>query len=80
MFFCGGGETIQYKLAYAESEDGIDWVRMDGKLNLKLSETGWDSEMMAYPSVVKYKEKTYLFYNGNHFGYDGFGYAEMIED
>ncbi len=80
MYFCGGGETIQYKLAYAESENGIDWVRMDEKLNLKLSETGWDSEMMAYPSVVKYKKKTYLFYNGNNFGYDGFGYAEMVED
>lgn len=80
MYFCGGGEKITYQLAYAESADGINWIRDDDKLNLNLSETGWDSEMMAYPSVVQYKEKTYLFYNGNGFGKDGFGYAELLVD
>ncbi|NOW04159.1 hypothetical protein [Clostridium beijerinckii] len=79
MFFCAGSEDLTYKLAYAESLDGINWTRDDDKLNISLSPSGWDSQMMAYPSVVKYNDKTYLFYNGNDYGYDGFGYAELIK-
>lgn len=79
MFFCKGTEKITYRLAYAESEDGINWIRKDEKLNLDLSENGWDSEMMAYPAYINYKGKRYLFYNGNNYGYDGFGYAELVE-
>lgn len=79
MFFCAGSEDLTYKLAYAESLDGINWTRDDDKLNISLSSSGWDSQMMAYPSVVKYNDKTYLFYNGNNYGYDGFGYAELIK-
>jgi hypothetical protein len=79
MFFCKGTEKITYRLAYAESPDGISWERKDDKLNLALSEEGWDSEMMAYPAFVKYKDKAYLFYNGNNYGYEGFGYAELMK-
>lgn len=79
MFFCKGTEEITYRLAYAESSDGVNWERMDEKLNLDLSESGWDSEMMAYPAFVRYNEKGYLFYNGNNYGYDGFGYAILKE-
>lgn len=80
MFFCKGTENITYRLAYAESIDGIKWDRKDEKLNLDLSDNGWDSEMMAYPAFVRYKDKAYLFYNGNNYGYDGFGYAVLIEE
>ena len=80
MFFGGGSEAITYKLAYAESKDGKKWTRMDDKLNLHCSDKGWDSEMMAYPSFVRYKDKAYLFYNGNNYGYDGFGYAELMQE
>ena len=80
MFFSKGTEEITYRMAYAESEDGIHWTRMDEKLNLDLSDSGWDNEMMAYPSFVRYKDKAYMFYNGNNYGYYGFGYAELLED
>lgn len=80
MFFGGGTEEVTYVLAYAESLDGRCWTRMDSKLNLHCSEEGWDSEMMAYPSFVKYKDRAYLFYNGNNYGYEGFGYAELISE
>lgn len=80
MFFGGGSEAVTYKLAYAESKDGVTWVRKDSELNMEFSETGWDSEMMSYPSFVRYKEKAYLFYNGNNYGFDGFGYAELIHE
>lgn len=80
MFFGGGSEAITYKLAYAESKDGVTWTRKDTELNLNCSEGGWDSEMMAYPSFVRYKDKAYLFYNGNNYGFEGFGYAELISE
>ncbi len=80
MFFCKGTEKITYRLAYAESNDGRHWIRMDDKLNLDLSEEGWDSEMMAYPAFVRYRDKAYLFYNGNDYGHQGFGYAELVEE
>lgn len=80
MFFCKGTESITYRMAYAESIDGEKWVRNDAKLNLDLSESGWDSQMMAYPAFVRYKDKAYMFYNGNNYGYEGFGYAELIEE
>jgi hypothetical protein len=79
MFFGYGSDKNPYQLGYAESLDGIDWVRNDKQLGLKLSETGWDSEMMAYPCVVEYKERTFMFYNGNEYGKYGFGYAELIK-
>lgn len=80
MFFCKGTEDITYRLAYAESKDGENWDRRDDKLNLDLSDTGWDSQMMAYPAFIRYKDKAFLFYNGNNYGYDGFGYAELLHE
>lgn len=80
MFVGAGTEDITYRLIYAESVDGENWERMDGVLNLTMSEEGFDSEMMAYPAFVRYKEKAYLFYNGNNYGYDGFGYAELLKE
>lgn len=79
MFYGFSTESEPYKLGYAKSMDrGLSWIRMDHELNLPLSISGWDSEMMAYPSVIKIKENIYMFYNGNNYGYDGFGLAELI--
>lgn len=66
-----------YKIGYAESLDGIKWIRKDEESGIKRSETGWDSEMIAYPHVIKVKNKLLMFYNGNGFGKSGFGYAEL---
>ena len=79
MFFGAGSEAEPYRLAYAESGDGINWQRKDDELGLTLSATGWDSQMMAYPAVVTWRDRTYMFYNGNEYGRTGFGYAELKE-
>lgn len=68
-----------YKIGYAESIDAINWNRLDEKSGIQLSESGWDSKMQTYPSVIKIKGKKYLFYNGNGFGKTGIGLAEWIE-
>lgn len=69
-----------YRLGYAESPNGIDWLRRDEESGIDVSESGWDSEMICYPAVIKVKNKTFLFYNGNNNGETGFGYAELDND
>lgn len=64
-----------YRLGYAESTDGKNWVRKDDELGITLSEEGWDSIMMEYASSYTYKGKRYLLYNGNGFGEAGIGFA-----
>jgi hypothetical protein len=77
MFYGYGSESEPYKLGLAESADGHSWVRCDERLGLELSSSGWDSEMMAYPSVIQTLSGTYLFYNGNSYGSTGFGVAVL---
>lgn len=77
MFYCAGTAERGYRLAYAESADGVAWTRKDDEIGIDVSPSGWDSEMQAYPSVVTCKNSTYLFYNGNDYGREGFGYAVL---
>lgn len=79
MFYAVGTKSKVFRLSYAESYDGITWTRKDEEIGIDVSETGWDSQTMSYPSVVKYKDKVYMFYNGNDYGKEGFGYAVQEE-
>jgi hypothetical protein len=63
-----------YRLGLAESRDGLRWERRDG-VGIETSESGWDSEMIEYASVLGGAEDALLFYNGNGFGLSGFGVA-----
>jgi hypothetical protein len=67
-----------YRLGYAESKDGKEWIRMDSEIGLDVSKSGWDSEMICYSAIIKDEGKVYMFYNGNQFGKSGFGYAELV--
>lgn len=80
MFYCAGTISQGYRLAYAESDDGRNWIRKDDQIGIDVSPGSWDSNMIAYPSVVSINDRRYLFYNGNKYGYDGFGYAEFVGD
>lgn len=75
MWFSYKGSA--YNIGYAISEDGINWVRCDDVGGMKPSkqEGDFDSEMVAYACVVPYKDKFYMFYNGNNYGFDGIGLA-----
>ena len=64
-----------YRIGYAESPDGINWIRKDDLSGIDVSENGWDSEMISYPNVVHSNNELFMFYNGNGFGKSGFGYA-----
>ncbi len=75
MFLSSRTHSKGYRLGYAESKDGLSWQRLDDKIDIDVSETGWDSQIMAYASIFKWENKTYMFYNGNDCGRTGFGYA-----
>lgn len=64
-----------YRIGYAISMDGLNWIRKDEEVGINVSENGWDSEMICYPSIVKYQNNTYMLYNGNGYGKTGFGIA-----
>ncbi len=68
-----------YRIGYACSEDLVNWVRDDSQVGIDVSAAGWDSQMIEYPHISKINNKYVMFYCGNHFGKDGFGYAELEE-
>lgn len=79
MHYTRGTVDGEYRAGYAESADGIRWVRKDSELGIELSSQGWDSRHLCYPAVVSCGGRTYMFYNGNDMGKDGFGYAVLAE-
>lgn len=87
MWYCYRGsiefrtdKQQSYRLGYAESVDGLRWLRKDQEVGIDRSEEGWDSVMMCYPYVYRHKDRKYLFYNGNGFGESGVGYAVLEEE
>lgn len=68
-----------YRLGYAYSDDLRSWTRADEQAGIQLSPSGWDADMMCYPHVFSCDGATYLLYNGNEFGREGFGVA-VLED
>jgi hypothetical protein len=83
MWFCYRGTqdfrdgADSYRIGYAWSTNLVDWTRDDEATGITTSATGWDSTMLAYPCVVPVRNKILMFYSGNGFGRDGFGYAEL---
>jgi predicted GH43/DUF377 family glycosyl hydrolase len=71
--FRGGMDA--YRIGYATSSDLRKWVRNDKMAGIDISSSGWDSEMIAYPCIGEIGGQLVMFYNGNQFGSDGFGYA-----
>lgn len=67
-----------YRIGYAESFDGVSWIRMDNAVGISPSDKGWDSETISHPHVIIHDGKKYMLYNGNGFGRDGVGLAVEI--
>jgi hypothetical protein len=77
MWYSYRGES--YRIGYAESDDGIRWVRKDGEVGIDVSLDGWDSEMIEYPFVFDHGGRRYMLYNGNSYGMTGIGLAVLAE-
>ena len=78
MYYTVGTLRATYLPGYAESMDGKEWVRKDLEVGIGVSKSGWDSSSLSYTAPLRYKDKEYLFYNGNDMGKNGFGYAERL--
>lgn len=81
MWFSSRGtkEIETYRIRYAESKDGIIWIRKDEDVGIDVSKKGWDSEMICYPFIFDHKDNRYMLYNGNDYGKTGIGLA-VLED
>ena len=84
MFFCyrnsvdfRTNKNNTYRIGYAYSDDLITWQRDDAQVGIDVSSEGWDSEMQCYPHVFEVNGNIYMLYNGNAFGKNGFGLAQM---
>lgn len=66
-----------YRLGFAVSPDGRRWTRRDDAMELPSAD--WDAGMSAYPATVTVEGRTWLFYNGDDYGREGFGVA-LLED
>jgi hypothetical protein len=75
MWYSYRGES--YRIGYAESADGIEWVRKDEDVGIDVSESGWDSQMVEYPFIFDHRGHRYMLYNGNGYGKTGIGLAVL---
>jgi hypothetical protein len=64
-----------YGIGYASSTDLLTWNRNDELAGISKSDSGWDSEMISYPSLLRVGNRMLMFYCGNQMGRDGFGVA-----
>lgn len=69
----GRGEN--YHIGYAVSKDGEAWQLALEEADIDVSELGWDSESICYPSVFDHRGERYMLYCGNRYGASGFGLA-----
>ena len=67
-----------YSICYAESEDGIHWrrgVQSGDNLQLSPTGTGWEQQMVEYPTIIREGDHLRMFYCGNGYGRTGIGTA-----
>jgi predicted GH43/DUF377 family glycosyl hydrolase len=86
MFFCYRnsvnyrGKDGGYRIGYAISQNGYDWVRDDERAGIDISDNGFDDEMVAYPHVFELDGSIYMMYLGNGVGREGFALAKLDGD
>lgn len=71
------GREGGYRIGYASSPDLLNWTRDDDRVDIGLSATGWDSDMVNYPHVFELDGEVYMLYQGNEMGRAGFGLAVL---
>lgn len=75
MWYSYRGDS--YRIGYAESVDGRQWIRQDHRAGIEVSASGWDAEMIEYPYVFDHEGQRFMLYNGNDYGRSGFGLAVL---
>lgn len=73
-FSCRGPE---YRIGYAESDDGLRWERDDEHAGLRATGDGWESRSVEYACVFDHEGTRWMLYNGNGYGETGIGLAAL---
>ena len=66
-----------YKIGYADINNKGKLLRKDNSIKIINSKDNFDTQMQEYASIIQYKKKFLMFYNGNNFGEKGIGLAEL---
>jgi predicted GH43/DUF377 family glycosyl hydrolase len=66
-----------YRIEYARSIDGINWLRFADQPVLSLTPGGFDSTSQTYASVVDMGSQLWMFYTGDGLGTTGVGLATL---
>ena len=77
LFYGYSTHDIPYQLGFAKSTDMINWQRCDHDIGLNDSPMEWEKQMRAYPAVIQINGRVMMLYNGNEYGREGFGLAEL---
>jgi len=67
-----------YRLGFATSKDGLNWVRDDASMNLDVRDGTHASTAIMYSAILDTGKKIFCFYNGDNFGKMGFAVAELV--
>lgn len=71
MWFSSKGANYackhNHRIGYAESEDGLPWVRRDDFAGIDVLPSDLDSEMVAYAYVIALGGRHWMFENGNRY-------------
>ena len=67
-----------YKIGCAVYMDLRNWRPEEVCFQQEGLADDWDSQMRCYPHAFTWNGKNYLAYNGNNFGKEGFGIAEIL--
>lgn len=71
------GTGKKYRIGYARSANGKNWMLDLKRAGIEVSPSGWDSETIEYPFVFHHNGARYMLYNGNGYGKTGFGLAVL---
>lgn len=64
-----------YRMGYAESTDGLEWIRNDESLGLGAGPDEFDADAIMYAAPITIGGRTWCYYNGNDFGREGVALA-----
>ena len=78
MFFCSRNLDQDYKIGLASSSNLHDWTLDNSNIFINVDLPNWCSFGQCYPHYVKTNNnKEILFFGGNSYGRDGFGYVHL---
>ena len=79
MFFCHRNEDSDYKLGLVSSKNFLDWHLVDQDIFKACYLPTWCEIGQSYPHITydEHNKIFRLFFAGNSYGKDGFGYAEF---